>query len=1522
LLATALVCRPAVATEIAFAPPTIVTSGADLIWSTAAADIDGDGDLDALSASRSDGEVTWYENTAGDAAAFVPRPISNAVSQATAVAAADLDGDGDADVLAAARGAGQIVWFENASGDGSLWVSRSVTSALQTPGSVLAADVDGDGDLDVISASSGDERIAWHENVDGDGASWALRTISSAAIDASSVYAADVDGDGDVDVLSASSGDDRIAWYENVGGAGASWTPRTISSAAIDASSVYAADVDGDGDVDVLSASSGDDRIAWYENVGGAGASWTPRTISSAENGAISVTAADLDGDGDLDALSASSADHTIAWHENLTGDGATWTSRDLTTTALLASSVVAADMDRDGDPDALAASAALDRVLLLANLAIHRNAAFLTSTPISAGFPGAYSVAPADIDGDGDLDLAATSFGLSQLAWFENSAGSGASWVVRPLAASVPGARSVAASDLDGDGDLDLVAAPSAGAELSWHQNADGRGTNWNARPIGATPGGVSEVTVADLDGDGDGDVIAAASGPAEVAWYANEGGQGANWTRRVVAANAPGVRAVGAADVDRDGDLDVLVGSAAASEVAWHENLAGDGTSFASRTVSSDALSAVAARAADVDRDGDLDVVAATSAPDRLAWHENANGVGTAWVLRQIASPPGGFGAAVPGDLDGDGDVDVIAAPWGGTSIAWYENTSGDGAGFAERAQGPAAVSAALAVADLDGDGDLDAASGSLGDSALAWRANRGGTLSVNATDVATATLSDGGLAAVLRLDATHRGRAGDRDVELASLWLRFEAANGTPLSSAQANALIDEVSIRQDEGSGLFEPVSDGSVAVFPTLVLGSGLMAFALPDGDARLRVSFGAPRSYFATVRLTSSATAQAQNSFRMTFPGTSAGVVQDALSDAPLSLAYATPVSSITVAANDDNDMDGVSNAMDPDDDADGLSDVQESAIGIDPLRADTDSDGLGDAFERNQPEYDPADPDVDDDGRWDGHDVCPLVADPAQLDADGDTIGNLCDMCVLVEDACQSDGDGDGAGDACDRCGEVYDPAQVDADADLVGDACDNCPGTPNPTQSDVDGDGSGDACDAARLSLRPGAPGALELWLECGAQAVQRVGVGVILPAGTTAATALGSAVDAGASSVSGPGLASPPGVRADALYLRLVGAAGGALCAANAPALRLATLTPAGPPLELATASLSAEGLAALGAALALAPGGAAVSEVRLERSPAAPVARLSLGPALADPTGTRWNLLLWSAEPLSRVAVGLTGFAGVAPSAFGVEGCAVPAGPNEARSCGGASALGAYVNPATARTYGVAPGLPRPDTLYAVLDGLLPVGQARTALDVAGSTALLAQAVLAYAGPDPVAPALTLQGVTSLPGVGAALETASGAAVPEASIAFELVFRAHVDYDADGVPDEADNCPFEANAAQGDLGRVATPADPNGLVPDGIGDACQCGDLSGDGRVTSADVTALRQQLSSGSVSPRCSVAYTNACNLLDVGVLSRALSGAPPGVSQVCAPAVRSGGGAAAALTPWIRRAEGRGACAG
>ncbi len=194
---------------------------------------------------------------------------------------------------------------------------KVITTSADGGTSIYSADLDGDGDQDVLSTSYFDNKIAWYENTDGKGNFGTQQVITTSADKAQSVYSADLDGDGDQDVLSASYEDDKIAWYENTDGNGTFGTQQVITTSADGAYSVYSADIDGDGDQDVLSASLWGNKIAWYENTDGNGNFGAQQVISTSVDGPQSVYSVDLDGDGDKDVLSASFHDDKIAWYEN-----------------------------------------------------------------------------------------------------------------------------------------------------------------------------------------------------------------------------------------------------------------------------------------------------------------------------------------------------------------------------------------------------------------------------------------------------------------------------------------------------------------------------------------------------------------------------------------------------------------------------------------------------------------------------------------------------------------------------------------------------------------------------------------------------------------------------------------------------------------------------------------------------------------------------------------------------------------------------------------------------------------------------------------------------------------------------------------------------------------------------------------------------------------------------------------------------------------------------------------------------
>ena len=281
--------------------------------------------------------------------------------------------------------------------------------------SVYAADFDGDGDIDVLAGSDRDDAVRWYEN-DGSGnfTTPDSSLISTAGDDVRSVYAADFDGDGDIDVLAGSFTDNAVRWYEN-DGSGIFSTPSSsvISTASNGVRSVYAADFDGDGDIDVLAGSSADDAVRWYENDGlGSFSEPSSSLISTAGDAVVSVYAADFDGDGDLDVLAGSFNDDEVRWYRNdldVSDSFSTPSSSLISTAGNRVISVYATDFDGDGDIDVLVGSQFDDEVRWYRNdLDVSDSFSRLSSSLISRLNDGVRSVYAADLNGDGNSDVLA----------------------------------------------------------------------------------------------------------------------------------------------------------------------------------------------------------------------------------------------------------------------------------------------------------------------------------------------------------------------------------------------------------------------------------------------------------------------------------------------------------------------------------------------------------------------------------------------------------------------------------------------------------------------------------------------------------------------------------------------------------------------------------------------------------------------------------------------------------------------------------------------------------------------------------------------------------------------------------------------------------------------------------------------------------------------------------------------------------------------------------------------------------
>jgi hypothetical protein len=147
-------------------------------------------------------------------------------------------------------------------------VARDLTTTATFGFAIDAADLDGSDGNDLVSASLGTNTIAWWENDGNVPPAFTERAITTSASGPQGLFAIDVNGDTDVDVIAATGLDDTVAWWENDGNDPPSFTRHVITAAADNARAVFGIDIDGDTDVDVVAASTNDGTVAWFENDG------------------------------------------------------------------------------------------------------------------------------------------------------------------------------------------------------------------------------------------------------------------------------------------------------------------------------------------------------------------------------------------------------------------------------------------------------------------------------------------------------------------------------------------------------------------------------------------------------------------------------------------------------------------------------------------------------------------------------------------------------------------------------------------------------------------------------------------------------------------------------------------------------------------------------------------------------------------------------------------------------------------------------------------------------------------------------------------------------------------------------------------------------------------------------------------------------------------------------------------------------------------------------------------------------
>jgi hypothetical protein len=585
------------------------------------ADFDGDGDPDAAFAQSNDGSagsrVLVFEN-AGDGS-LLPYVSYTVGTGPTGLVATDVDKDGDFDLVTA-----NFFWMQEDvtvlynDGTGAFPSRADFAIPGENPVKVAAGDLTGDGAPElVVSLDSANPAFAVLEN-NGNGAFGppTFQYILTMSWHQADVAVADVDKDGDNDVLYGTAGlvetggPGGFALFRNTGGG----TLGALESFAFDPEfnalyDIAVADVTGDGWPDVLGTAKMSQEGFVLVPGDGTG-SFGPATGYRAGEYSRAVTTADVDGDGDLDAIVTNHSSLTVTVHEN---DGTGFSKPTAFSLGAYLGDVAAGDLDKDGDIDLLTGDQ--DGFLLLDNLGdgtfalfqqatgpaqmsrlklrdldgdSYLDALFVGGTALNDGtgklgtitafplFSGTQDVETLDMDHDGDLDVVVSGYVFSQEGFFVHpNDGSGTLGTATFFGSSaVLHSGRLATGDFTGDSHEDVITAVPGGF---WLWAGDGTGQFGAPVFVDFGLGGTANMTSGDFDGDGHLDV-------AGSDWGAPPEGE----TLTVVFGNgngtftAPltyyamfsqwygGVNGLDSGDVDGDGDLDLFGGCWAANDVA----------------------------------------------------------------------------------------------------------------------------------------------------------------------------------------------------------------------------------------------------------------------------------------------------------------------------------------------------------------------------------------------------------------------------------------------------------------------------------------------------------------------------------------------------------------------------------------------------------------------------------------------------------------------------------------------------------------------------------------------------------------------------------------------------------------------------------------------------------------------------------------------------------------------------------------------------------------------------------------
>lgn len=620
------------------------------------------------------------------------------------VVSSDIDNDGQNDLVVASIADNEIVWYKNFLGDFTAAPRNLIATNRQYIRTIAVFDIDSDGWKDVVLCRYINDQVEWFRNLQGQGFADASPISGNNLPGPYAAEGADMDGDGDPDIVVSCSNPAAIYVVENTGAATFGEPQQLFSGSVFGARKIKVLDLDNNGLKDIVFATADEQLYRIQQTEGGIFSE--AETIGFAPENGDCFDFIDLDNDGYQDIVAAIDSEYMhlrVFMNLEAQGNGFSQPVELSSGSQETPFSLSVKDMDNDALPDIVVSYGYPSSIGYYPNAGDGSFGAYLVVSQ-DVAFPKSFAID--DFDGNGRMDIAASSYQGNAIqntklsCFFQQDDSSYKQQFISFYCSAIFRTK---IADLDGDGLNDVVLASK---NFVWQKNT---GNGFSSpklinKPLADSDDFWYDLRIQDLNEDGTADIVAVTSNGLKL--YANDG-EG-NFSEVTVASYTT-ARDLDIGDLDADGLADIVVSFPTGTpKLVWIRNL-GSGT-FATPVAlnfSNYQFRPKQVRCADIDLDGDLDIVTASDEYHQIQWLKNN---GDATFLYMVA---GDASAAVmlAEDIDNDGDVDIVCGDndsYSNYSLLFMRN-SGNGSFSAPELIENQTVKS-LCLADLDGDGIKD--------------------------------------------------------------------------------------------------------------------------------------------------------------------------------------------------------------------------------------------------------------------------------------------------------------------------------------------------------------------------------------------------------------------------------------------------------------------------------------------------------------------------------------------------------------------------------------------------------------------------------------------------------------------------------------------------------------------------------------------------------------------------------------------------------------------------------------------